>query len=310
MKAPATPAALELLPAETLSRLGRLEFVARGLVEGFVAGRHRSPFMGFSAEFAEHRQYVPGDDIRALDWRVLGRNDRYYVKQYVDETNLRATIVLDCSGSMAYAGTRAAAVAGRPASKFEYGRRLAAALAYLLIHQQDAVGLVRFDAALSRYIPPRSRPAHLTTLLEDLHAAAPGAETGLAAVLHEVAERIPRRGLVVLVSDLFDDADAVISALHHLRYRKHEVIVMQVMAEEELSFPFAQWARFESLEGRRELLVDPRALRAEYLAGLERFIRAIDSACGRLQIDYVPMNTSVPTAVALANYLAARMARG
>jgi uncharacterized protein (DUF58 family) len=310
MTSPHLAPGLELLPAETLSRLGKLELLARGVVEGFVTGKHQSPYMGFSAEFAEHRQYVPGDDIRSLDWRALGRSDRYYVKQYVDETNLRATIVVDASGSMGYAGEQAEVVAGRRMSKFHYAQHLAAALAYVLIHQQDAVGLVRFDTQIRRYIPARSRPTHLSVLLDDLHASRPGGETSLAAALHDVAERIPRRGLVLLLSDLFDDPEAMVSALHHLRFRKHEVIVFHLMADEELTFPFQKWARFTSLESaRHEVLLDPRAVQAEYLARLGQYLRRLDSACGQMQIDYVPMNTKQPYAVSLSNFLGGRMAR-
>ena len=310
MKSTSRPACLDLLPAETLARLGKLDFVARGQVEGNVTGLHQSPYKGFSAEFAEHRQYVPGDNIRDLDWRVFGRNDRYYIKQYIDETNLRATIVLDASGSMGFVGDEADKLDGRRLSKFDYAKHLAAALAYLLIHQQDAVGLVRFDTKVQRYIPARSRPAHLTLMLDDLHASRPGEETSVAAVLHEVAERVHRRGLVIVISDLLDEPEAVVSALHHLRYCKHEVVVFHVMADEELTFPYKQWARFQSLEaGAHEVLLDPRAVQAEYLDRLEKFVRRIDAACGQMQFDYVPMNTRQSYAVALSNFLAGRRAR-
>ena len=302
---------MSLLTPEALEKLGRLQLIARGVVEGFVTGRHKSPYKGFSAEFAEHRQYVPGDDIRDLDWRVYARNDRYYVKQYVEETNMRATILLDASGSMKYTGGRAAAVNGHPASKFEYARHLAASLAYLLINQQDAVGLVTFDAAIRRYVPARSRPSHLRVVLEEMYDTDPGAETGLAAVFHEIAERVHRRGMIIIISDLFDDPDELLSALHHFRYRKHEVVLMHVMAEEELTFPFSQWASFRALEvPAQQISLDPRAVQAEYLERVHRFIRRIDAGCGQMKIDYAPMCTRESFDLALSKYLAGRQARG
>mgnify|MGYP001580605299 CR=1 FL=1 len=298
---------LNLLRPEALGRLGRLQFIARGVVEGFVTGRHRSPYKGFSAEFAEHRQYVPGDDVRDLDWRVYGRNDRYYVKQFIDETNLRATILLDASGSMAYAGDRASPVAGRVPSKFEYGRYVAASMAHLMIHQQDAVGLVTFDRRVRRYIPARSRPMHLRIVLDELAATRAGDETALAPVLHDIAERIHRRGLVMLISDLFADVDAILEALHHFRHRKHEVVVFQVLADEELTFPFQQWTDFHGLEQPdRNIRLDPRAVRAEYLARFEQFQRRLRTDCGRMKIDCVTLCTRDPYDNALAVYLAGR----
>lgn len=302
--------ALRLLTPEALAKLSRLELVARGLVEGFVTGRHRSPYKGYSVEFAEHRQYVPGDDLRDLDWRVYGKSDRYYIKQYEDETNLRATILLDASGSMRYAGERGARQDGRVLSKFEYGQFLAASLAHLMIHQQDAVGLVTFDRAVKRYIPARSRASHLQTLLRELAAVEPGQDTALATVFHDIAERIHRRGLVVVISDLFDDAEALLQALHHFRYRKHEVLVLHVLAEEELSFPFESWSVFHDLEhSNREVMLDPRAVRAEYLAQIRRFLEQIETGCGQMNVDYVAMPTGRSFDQALAAYLANRRGR-
>ena len=304
------PDYMSLLTPEALERLGRLEIIARGVVEGFITGRHKSPYKGFSAEFAEHRQYVAGDNIRDLDWRVYARNDRYYVKQYIEETNLRATILLDASGSMAYSGKRAASINGGRLSKFEYARRIAASLAYLMINQQDAVGLVTFDAAVRRYVPARSRPTHLRIVLEEMYRAQPGAETNLAGVFHDIAERVHRRGMVIIVSDLFDDVEEILNALHHFRYRKHEVILMHVMAEEELAFPFDRWANFRGLEAaNQQVSLDPRAVQAEYLERVHEFIRRLDMACGRMKIDYVPMCTREPYEVALSRYLATRLSR-
>jgi uncharacterized protein (DUF58 family) len=305
------PAYMSLLTRDALERMGRLEFIARGLVEGFVTGHHKSPFKGFSAEFAEHRQYVPGDNIRDLDWRVFGRNDRYYVKQYIEETNLRATILVDASGSMKYVGDRASETNGRKVSKFEYARYSAASLAYLLINQQDAVGLVTFDTEVRRYVPARSRASHLQILLSELHGTHPGDETGLAHVFHDIAERVHRRGLVIIISDLFDDADEILNALHHFRYRKHEVVCIHVMAEEELTFPFGKWSNFRDLEvDGQHIQLDPLAVKAEYLERVHRYIREIEMGCGQMMVDYVPLCTKDRYDIALSDYLATRQSRG
>ena len=304
------PDALDLLRPEALARIARLELIARGVVEGFVSGRHRSPFKGFSVEFAEHRQYVPGDDLRDLDWRVVGKSDRYYIKQYIEETNLRCTILLDTSGSMQFTGNLAGRLDGKRLSKFEYGRYLAASLAHMMIHQQDAIGLVTLDTAVRRYIPARSRANHLRVILGELAGAAGGGETGLAPVLHDVAERVHRRGLVILISDLFDDPEEILKALHHFRYKRHEVLVLQVLAEEELTFPFGANSLFEDMElPDRRIQLDPRAIRAEYLDRVRAFIERLRSGCGQMSIDYVPLSTKEPFDQALAAYLAHRRTR-
>jgi uncharacterized protein (DUF58 family) len=298
---------MRFLPPGALARLGRCELLARGVVEGFITGKHKSPFKGFSVEFAEHRQYAPGDDLRNLDWRVLARKDRYYIKQYIEETNLRATLLLDASGSMAYAGDAAAALGGRPLSKFDYARHVAAMLGYLLIGQQDAAGLVTFDTATRAYLPARARASQVRGILETLERTEPGGETGLAGIFHDIAERIPRRGLVVILSDLYDDSEALVNALHHFRYRRHEVLLFHVVAEEELSFPFDTYTKFRDLEQPGNLLpIDPRTIRATYLERMRRFLNDIESACGRLKIDYVRMCTRVPYDEALAGYLMKR----
>jgi len=304
------PDYMRLLDPQALAKVHRLELVARGTVEGFVSGRHRSPYKGFSVEFAEHRQYVPGDDTRALDWRVYGRSDRYYIKQYIEETNLRALILLDASGSMRYTGSLSARHDGQALSKFRYGQYLAASLAHLMIHQQDAVGLATFDTKVRRYIPARSRASHLKILLQELAATDAGEETDLAPVFHDLAERIHRRGLVVIISDLFDDVAEVLRALHHFRYRKHEVLLLHVMAEEELTFPFDRWSVFRNLERQdHRLQLDPLAVKSEYLQRLKRFVRRLEIACGQMDIDYVQLSTRNSFDVALAHYLARRMAR-
>jgi len=301
---------MRLLDPGALAKVHRLELVARGAMEGFVSGRHKSPYKGFSVEFAEHRQYVPGDDTRDLDWRVYGKSDRYYIKQYIEETNLRSVILLDASGSMRYAGREAAKHDGRALSKFEYGQFLAATLTHLMIHQQDAVGLVTFDTKVRRYIPSRSRVSHLRVILDELARTHPGEETALAPIFHDIAERAHRRGLIIIISDLFDDAEEILNALHHFRYRKHEVMILHVMAEEELAFPFDRWTMFRDLElDARRVQLDPRSIRAEYLERVRQFVHRIEYGCGQMDIDYVPMSTRRGFDVALAHYLANRRSR-
>jgi uncharacterized protein (DUF58 family) len=298
---------LRLLRGEALGRISQLELIARGVVEGFITGRHQSPYKGSSIEFAEHRQYVPGDDLRDLDWRVFGKSDRYYIKQYLEETNLRATILLDASGSMAFAGDASAKVDDQPVSKFEYARYMAAAITYLLVNQQDAVGLVMYDTAMRRYIPARSGAHHMRAVLQEMAANEPGNETKLAPIFHDIAERIHRRSLVILLSDLFDDENDLIEALQHFRYRKHEVIVLHVMADEELSFPFDRWSDFQDLEDRaNHEELDPLTIRAEYLRRVRAFADRIETGCGQMEIEYVPMNTKVPFELALSSCIAAR----
>lgn len=296
-----------MLRAESLGRISRLELTARGVVEGFITGRHQSPYKGASVEFAEHRQYVAGDDLRDLDWRVYGKCDRYYIKQYKEETNLRATILVDASGSMRYAGDRAARIDDRSVSKFDYARYLAAALTYLLINQQDAVGLVSFDTAVNQYLPARANARHMRLLLNTLDALEPGGETDLPPIIDDIAERIHRRSLVIVISDLFGDAESLVKALHHFRYRRHEVVLLHVMADEELSFPFDRWSDFRDLENRgihEEL--DPMTIRADYLDRVREFVNRIELAAGQMEMDYVPMNTRVPFDVALSGFLATR----
>jgi len=304
------PDYMRLLDPDALAKIHRLELMARGVVEGFVSGRHKSPFKGFSVEFAEHRQYVAGDDTRDLDWRVLAKSDRYYIKQYIEETNLRCLILLDASGSMKYAGREAAQHNGKPLSKFEYGQFLAASLAHLMVHQQDAVGLVTFDTKIRRYIPTRSRVTHLRAILHELSKTVPGEETALAPIFHDIAERAHRRGMIVVISDLFDDPEDLMRALHHFRYRKHEVLVLHVMAEEELTFPFNRWSLFQDLEveGRRVQL-DPRSIKAAYLDRVRGFLDRMKTGCGQMDVDYVPLTTKRPFDVALAHYLASRQGR-
>src|SRR5688572_3446465 len=215
-----------------------MELIARQLMDGYVQGMHRSPHVGFALDFAQHRPYVPGDDVKRIDWRVYAKADRYYIKQYEVSTNLRCHIVLDASGSMAYQGPDDAL------SKFRYAQFVAASLSYLVLHQQDSAGLVTFDNKVREFIEPRSSPTHLMRILRALDATETRGESGIAPLLHDVAERITRRSRVMISSDVFEKADALTEAFHHLRHRRHEVLLMQVMANDEISFPCRKWRLF------------------------------------------------------------------
>ena len=305
------PSYMKFLPGKTTATIGRLEMLARGVVEGFVSGKHRSPNKGFSVEFAEHRQYVPGDDLRNLDWRVLARKDRYYIKQYMEETNLRATILLDASGSMGYRGEAAATMDGKPVSKLEYAQYVAAALTYLLVGQADAVGLVTLDTAQRCYLPAKARASQVRLILEQLERTEPGGDTVLAPIFDDIAERIHRRGLVIIISDMFDDITAIIKAMHHFRFRRHEVVLFHVMADEEITFPFGNFSRFKDMEGTRvELAIDPKTILASYIDKVNEFLNGLEAGCGRIGIEYVPMNTKTPFDRALAEYLMRRRTGG
>ncbi len=291
-----------LEPAE-LQKVSNLQIFARQVVEGFCSGLHRSPHKGFSVEFKQHRQYVPGDEIRHIDWRVFGRSDRFYIREYEEETNLRATFLLDLSGSMNY---------GRNgATKYQYAVRLAACLAYLMIGQQDSVGLVTFDTKVRKYIPPRSRVSHLRVLMDELEKSEPGGETELGDVFHDLVPKLHRRGLLVIISDLFGDVPSLLKALAHFRHAHHEILVFQIWDRDELEFPFKSWTQFESLEtaGAKHLL-DPALLREAYLANLEKFRDELTRGCRRHKIDLAPFCTDQPCADALAHYLSRRQARG
>ena len=290
-----------LTPAE-LQKISNLQVVARLVVEGFFSGLHKSPHKGFSVEFAQHRQYVQGDEIRRLDWKVFGKTDRFYIREYEEETNLRATMLLDLSGSMAY-GRRAL-------TKAQYATRLAAALAYLMLQQRDSVGLVTFDTKIRRYIPPRSSVPHLRTILDELQQAQPGGETGLGAVFHDLVLRIHRRGLLIIITDGFGDVKELVSALAHFRSAHHEILLFQILDRDEIEFPFNQWTRFESLEQADQFrLLDPAQFRAVYLENFRKFQEEFTAGCHRHRIDLVTMTTDQPYAEALAQYLTRRFAR-
>jgi uncharacterized protein (DUF58 family) len=286
----------------SLAKYGRLALVARTLVEGFLSGVHKSPYKGFSVEFAEHRQYYPGDEIRHIDWRVFGKTDRYYIKEYEEETNLKAHLLIDASGSMAYAG--------RNPSKFQHAQYVAASLAYLMLHQHDAVGLVLHDTRIRQWIAPRASAKHLLHLLHTLQQTEPGGETSLAPLWHELAGQLSRRGLIVILSDCFDDVRLLIRALRHLRHRRHEVLLFHILAPEEIEFPFKKWTQFRNLETHsHKLFVDPQQLRKEYLRNFQNFCKELRDQAGRMQIDYHLMRTDEPVERALGAYLMKRQSR-
>jgi len=294
------------LDPKVLNRVSRLDLRARLIVEGYVSGRHRSPYRGFSVEFAEHREYAPGDDLRYLDWKVYGKSDRLYVKQYEEETNLVATVCLDVSTSMRYAA-EGRTKEEETLSKSDYAATVAGALAYLVIHQQDAAALVLFDAEVREMLPSGSQPVHLQRMLSMMDGYEGGTRTDLGTALGKVSEQVRRRGLVIVVSDLLDEPERVLSGLRRLRSRRHDVVVFHVLDRDEVEFPFDRMTRFEGTEEPMpELLCDPRALRAPYLEALENFRRTIRSGCLAERIDYVPLDTGTPLDVALSGYLARR----
>jgi len=292
----------QLLTPSDVRKIANLQVLARSVVEGFCSGLHRSPHKGFSVEFREHRPYVPGDDLRTIDWKLFGKTDRLYIREYEEETNVRCTMLVDCSGSMAYRGTRSDGL-----SKHDYAVRAAACLSWLMLQQQDSVGLVTFDTSIRRYIPPRARPRHLKHLMTELAVQQPGAETQLADVFHQIAARIHRRGLVMILSDLFGDVDQLMKALAHFRHARHEVVIFQIWDPDELDFPFRQWTQFASLENSSQRhLVDPAQLRKAYLQKLQEYRDQLARGCSRNRIALVPLVTSQPPADALAAWLAIR----
>jgi len=288
---------------ETLAKLQGLGLRARRIVEGYVAGVHRSPFHGFSIEFAEHREYVSGDDLRYVDWKVFGKTDKYYLKQYEEETNLVCYLVLDTSESMQYRGDNA------PMSKLEYAQCVAGALAYLVLQQQDSVGLVTFDREIRALVRASSNPSHIKQLLHVMEQASPERKTATGPIFHDLAERFKKRGVVVVLSDLFDDVESMLAGLKHFRHRRHEVIVMQVLDPAELDFPFRQTTLFKGLEGLPDVLTDPRSLRKAYLEEFGNFVKAVRRGCRDHQFDYVQLRTDQSLAIALSSYLASRMVR-
>ncbi len=297
MNAP-TPDYRQFLQPATVSKLANLDLIARLVVEGFITGLHRSPYHGFSVEFAEHRPYMPGDDIRHIDWKVYAKTHRYYRKEFEEETNLKTHLLIDASASMGYTSDKV--------TKLQYATYLAAALAYLMIHQRDAVGLVTFDEKIRRYLPPRSVFSYLPLLLQEMQNTTSSASTDVAQTLHQMAERIHRRGLVMLFSDLLDDPLQIISGLKHFRHNHHEVIVFHLLDPLERSFNFRQDAQFVDLESGEKMATQPWHIRGEYRRLIEEHIETLKRLCRENRIDYVLMDTSEPFDRALLQYLGKR----
>jgi uncharacterized protein (DUF58 family) len=289
----------EILDPQIAQRVANLELIARTVVESFIAGQHRSVYKGFSVEFAQHRQYTRGDELRHIDWKVFGKSDKLFVKQYEEETNLRATICLDASGSMRYQG--------RGEQKFEYARKVAAALAYLMVGQADSVGLIAFDEAIRAQVPARSTIAHYSNLLKVLAALESGGETNMAPILHELGGQLKRRGLVVVISDLFAPIEPLKNALAHFHHRRHEVVLFQILDPNEIDFPFESVAEFRNLERpSHKLKLDASRVRKHYLDRFEQFSRKLKETCHRFHFDHVLLTTDTPLAEALSQYLGRR----
>ncbi len=286
----------EFLKPEVVSRLANMDLRARLIVEGFIAGLHRSPYHGFSVEFAEYRQYNAGESSRNVDWKIYGKTDRYYVKVFEDETNLRATLLLDRSASMDFTG-------GAAVTKLRYATLLAAALGYLMIMQRDAVGLAVFDETITALVPHRSVRRHLLHLLRTLEEVEPGAKTRIASPLREMAERIKRRGLVVLFSDLFDDPDEVVAGLKAFRHRGHEVVVFHILDEKELTLDYGGEVRFVDKETGEKLRTQPWFLQKEYRRSVREWISRLERECKEDAIDYNLVTTGTPFDQALVRYL-------
>jgi len=291
----------DYLNPEALAKLSGLALKARLIVEGFVTGLHRSPYQGFSVEFAEHREYVPGDDLRYVDWKAYGKSDRFYLKRFEEDTNFSCLLVLDTSESMQYQSKNAAL------SKLEYAKYVAAALAHLVVQQQDAVGLATFDSQLRQLIRPSSRTSHLKTLLRILEDSEPSGETAIGPLMHELAERLKKRGLVILLSDLFDDVDSLSLGLKHFHHRRHDVSLMQVIDPAEQDFDFEEPTLFKGLEGMPEELTDPRSLRTAYREEFENFLWQVRSVCRTLAMDHVLFRTDDSLDVPLRGFLTHRL---
>jgi uncharacterized protein (DUF58 family) len=289
------------LDFDTLSRISNMQLLAKTVVEGFILGLHRSPYRGFSVEFAEYRQYAPGDEIRYLDWKVYGKTDRFYIKQFEEETNLNCHIVLDKSASMGYGSGRL--------TKLEYGSYLAASLAYFMMMQRDATGLVLFDTEIRALLPARSRTPHLHLMLAELENLKAAGPTAAAKPLHDLAEGIKKRGLIVLISDLYDDPAEVLSGLQHFKFLGSDVIVFHLMDKAELEFPFDRVTEFIDPETGERILTAPDGVRKRYLAELEEFLGAYRRGCADLRIDYKLFDTSTPLELALSEYLFQRSRR-
>ena len=286
------------LDPAVLARLGTLELRARTIVEGFLTGLHRSPFKGFSVEFAEYRQYMPGDDLSTIDWKVYARSDRHYVKKFEEETNLDCHIMLDVSGSMGYGS--------RGLTKFEYGQCLAASLAYLMNRQRDGVGLTAFDERIVGMLPASARAGHLRAMLITLERLQLGTRTNVSKPMHQLASSLSKRGMVVLISDLLDEPEEVIRGLKHFQFRGTDVVVFHVLDPHELEFPFERATRFEDMETEAEVMAVPAMVRTHYIEAMQALIDRYKRELGGAGIDYHLLTTADPLEIALMQYLSTR----
>jgi len=285
------------LPPEALTRIARLEVLARNVVEGFLSGLHRSPYFGQSVEFAQHREYVAGDEIRRIDWKVWSKTDKYYIKQYEEETNLQTTLLVDLSESMEF---------GSPQTKSDYACSIAAALTYLLLRQQDSVGLAVFDDAVRARLPQSSKQTQLHSILASLGLQKPQRKTDVSKMLAQIADEERRKGLMVLISDLLTDREGLFKGLKLLRTRGHDVMVFHVLDDAELDFPFAGITRFEGLEESGEMTCDPRALREGYLNALQTYLQDVRRFCASHLVDYQVIRTSEHLDAVLRHYFSHR----
>ena len=288
-----------LLQPDILARAEALGLAARQIVEGLRVGDHKSPYRGFSVEFVQHREYVPGDDIKHIDWKSYARSDRYTIKQYEQETNFIGHLLVDASNSMRYGQG--------PESKLRYAKLLAATLAYLIVHQRDSVSLRLFDAEWRDELPASSQMGHVQTICRTLESAVPTAKTGMGSLLEELAERVTRRGLVFLISDCFDDVDALLKGLQHLRFRGHEVVLFHILHRDEVEFPLDGNIRFADLEGPEELMTRPHLLQPAYLRIVKKYLKDLEKGCDRGRVEYVRMLTDRPLKAALGEYLVRRL---
>ncbi len=293
---------LRFIDPNILSKLSGMELRARTVVEGFISGLHRSPYRGFSVEFAEYREYTPGDDTRFIDWKVFARSDRYYLKQFEEETNLSCHILLDASASMDYGSGGL--------TKLQYASYVAASLGYMIFQQRDAVGLLTFDREINHFVPSRHKKGHLLSVLRHLEKVTAAKQTDIAIPLHQLAETLNKKGLMILISDLLDEPEAIMHGLQHFRFKGHDVIVFHVMDDTELNFPFTNATKFIDMEGPAQFLTIPTLVRETYLKNLNRHVEYLKKECSLLKIDYEVLNTSKPLDFALFTYLSNRSGKG
>lgn len=290
------------LSPEVVAKIAGLELKAKLVVEGFISGLHKSPHHGFNVEFSEYRQYYPGDELRYIDWRVYGKTDKYFIKQFEEETNLKATIILDASKSMAFTSNQI--------TKFEYSTYLVAALSYLILKQRDAVGLAIFQQGISKYLPPKNNSAYIKQIIYTLNSTEPKGQTDIAITFHQLAEKIKKRGLIIVLSDFFDEYTKVLEGLQHFRHRHHEVIVFHILDDAEINFPFDDEVKFIDIENKTQILTNASSIKEKYVLLLANFLKEFKLVCGQSKIDYFPITTKTGFDVALRNYLIKRNSYG